>query len=87
MLKDAKNLVRHCKAHQKLPAKKGEAAQVVRRSKNYVIVGDKLYQCAASLGVHLKCISTDEGKAILEKIHSGCCGNHATSRTLVGKAF
>jgi hypothetical protein len=71
----------------KLPADKEEATQIVRRSKNYVLLGDKLYRRAASSGVLLKCITTDEGKEILGEIHSGCCGNHATSRTLVNKAF
>ena len=71
----------------KLPADKAEATQVVRRSKNYVLVGDKLYRRAASSGVLLKCVSFEEGKEILDEIHSGCCGNHAASRTLVGKAF
>jgi hypothetical protein len=28
-----------------------------------------------------------EGKEILEEIHSGCCGNHAASRILMGKTF
>jgi hypothetical protein len=70
-----------------LPADKEEATQVVQRSKNYILVGDKLYRRAASSGVLLKCITADEGKEILGKIHSGCCGNHAASRTLVGKAF
>jgi hypothetical protein len=28
-----------------------------------------------------------KGKEILEEIHSGCCGNHVASRTLVGKTF
>jgi hypothetical protein len=28
-----------------------------------------------------------EGKDILEEIHKGICGNHASSRTLVSKAF
>jgi hypothetical protein len=28
-----------------------------------------------------------KGKEILGEIHSGCYGNHAASRTLVGKAF
>ena len=70
-----------------MPAEKHEATQVVRRSKNYVLVGDKLYRRAASLGVLLKCVSFEEGKEILDKIHSGCYGNHAASRTLVGKAF
>jgi hypothetical protein len=35
----------------------------------------------------MKCVSTDEGKEILQEIHKGVCGNHAASRTLVGKAF
>ena len=69
----------------KLPADKEEATRVVRRSKNYVL--DKLYRRAASSGVLLKCVSFEEGKEILDEIHSGCCGNHAASRTLVGKAF
>ena len=46
-----------------------------------------MYRRAASLGVLLKCVSFEEGKRILKEIHSGCCGNHAASRTLVGKAF
>jgi hypothetical protein len=40
-----------------------------------------------SLGVLLKCISREEGKEILEEIRSGCYGNHAALRTLVGKTF
>ena len=71
----------------KLPAKKEEATRVVCRSKNYVLVGDKLYRRAASSGVLLKCVSFEEGKQILDEIHSGYCGNHAASRTLVSKAF
>jgi hypothetical protein len=71
----------------KLPADKEEATRIVQRSKNYVLVGDKLYRRAASSGILLKCISIEEGKEILNEIHSGCCGNHAASRTLVGKAF
>jgi hypothetical protein len=35
----------------------------------------------------MKCVSTEEGKEILKEIHEGVCGNHAASRTLVGKAF
>ena len=55
----------------KLPAEKEEATRVVRRSKNYVLVGDKLYRRAASSGVLLKCVSFEEGKEILDEIHSG----------------
>ena len=35
----------------------------------------------------MKYITQEEGKRLLDQIHSGSCGNHATSRTLVGKAF
>jgi hypothetical protein len=35
----------------------------------------------------MKCIPREEGKDILEEIHKGVCGNRASSRTLVSKAF
>jgi hypothetical protein len=34
-----------------------------------------------------KCVSQEHRVKILEEIHAGTCGNHAASRTLVGKAF
>jgi hypothetical protein len=71
----------------KLPANREEATRIIRRSKNYVLVDDNLYKRAASLGVLLKCITREEGKEIIQEIHSGCYGNHAASRTLVGKTF
>jgi hypothetical protein len=46
----------------KLPANKEEATRVVRRSKNYVLVGDKLYRRATSSGVLLKCVSSKKAK-------------------------
>jgi hypothetical protein len=70
-----------------LPANRKEATRIIRRSKNYVLVGDNLYRRATSSGVLLKCITREEGKEILEEIHSGCYGNHAASKTLVGKTF
>jgi hypothetical protein len=63
------------------------AEQLVRRAKSYVLVGDKLYKRGASSGVLMKCVPHEEGKDILEEIHKGVCGNHASSRTLVSKAF
>jgi hypothetical protein len=71
----------------KLPTNKEKVIRIVRRSKNYVLVGDNLYRRAASLGVLLKCVSSEKGKKILDEIHFGCCGNHAASRTLVGNTF
>jgi hypothetical protein len=63
-----------------------EAARIVCHSKGYVLVGDKLYWRSAS-GILMKCVSSEEGKGILREIHDGSCGNHAASRTLVGKVY
>jgi hypothetical protein len=63
------------------------AEQLIRRAKSYVLVGDKLYKRGASSGVLMKCVPRQEGKDILEEIHKGICGNHASSHTLVSKAF
>jgi hypothetical protein len=71
----------------KLPSNMEEATRIIRRSKNYILIGDSLYRRAASSGVLLKCVSRKKEKEILDEIHSGCYGNHAASRTLVGKTF
>jgi ribonuclease HI len=74
-------------SEQKVPSDKNLAEQLIRRAKSYVLVGDKLYRWGASSGVLMKCIPRQEGKDILEEIHKGVYGNHASSRTLVSKAF
>jgi hypothetical protein len=33
----------------------------------------------------MKCVTRKDGYDILREIHEGICGNHAASRTLVGK--
>jgi len=63
-----------------------EAARIVRYSKGYAVVGDSLYKRSAS-EILMKCVSTEKGRTILREIHDGSCGNHAASRTLVGKAY
>ena len=74
----------------KLPShvdpKSAEAARIIRRSKGFVLVGDNLYKRSTS-GILMKCVILEEGKVILREIHEGVCGNHAASRTLVGKAY
>jgi ribonuclease HI len=72
---------------QKVPSDKNMAEQLIRRAKSYVLVGEKLYKRGASSGVLMKCVPREEGKGILEEIHKGVCGNHASSHTLVSKAF
>ena len=41
----------------------------------------------ANSEVLLKCITQEDGIKLLDYIHAGSFGNHAASRTLVGKAF
>jgi hypothetical protein len=72
---------------QKVPTDKNLAKQLIHRAKSYILVGDKLYRQGASSGVLMKCVPREEGKGILEVIHKGICGNHASSHTLVSKAF
>jgi hypothetical protein len=74
-------------SEQKVPLDKNLAEQLIRHAKSYVLAGDKLYRRGASSGVLMKCVPRQEGKDILEEIHKGVCGNHASSRTLVSKAF
>jgi hypothetical protein len=79
--------IREQNRKQKVPSDKNLAEQLIRHAKSYVLVGDKLYRQGTSSGVFMKCVPREEGKGILEKIHKGVCGNHASSRTLVSKAF
>jgi hypothetical protein len=74
-------------SEQKVPWDKNLAEQLIRRAKSYVLVRDNLYRRGTSSGVLMKCVPRQEGKDILKKIHKGVCGNHASSRTLVSKAF
>ena len=70
-----------------MPEEMAEAKQIVWRSKLYTMIGDVLYRRGTRNGILMKCISRAEGIDILNKIHSGECGNHAASRTIMGKAF
>ena len=49
-------------------AKSIQAARIIRRSKGFVLVGDNLYKRSAS-GILMKCVTLEEGKDILRKIH------------------
>jgi hypothetical protein len=77
--------------NQRLPAgmhaRSAEAARVMRRSEGFVLVDNKLYRRGSRSGVLMKCITREDGYDILREIHEGVCGNHAASRTLVGKAY
>jgi hypothetical protein len=76
---------------QRLPAginaRSAEVARVMRRSKGFVLVDNILYRRGARSGVLMKCVIKEDGYDILREIHEGVYGNHAASRTLVGKAY
>jgi hypothetical protein len=76
---------------QRLPVgmdtRSADAARVMRRSKGFVLVNGKLYRRGARSGVLMKCVTKEDGYDILREIHEGVYGNHAASRTLVGKAY
>ena len=80
------DFIREFKLPLGVEAKSTQAAHIIRRSKGFVIVGDNLYKRSAS-GILMKCVTLEEGKDILREIHEGVYGNHAASRTLVGKAY
>jgi hypothetical protein len=60
---------------------------LIQRSKHYVLVEGKLMHKNVKEELLQKCLSQEQGVKILNEIHAGTCGNHAASRTLVGKAF
>ena len=56
-----------------------EHEKLARRSSNYVVIGTELFKHSASSGTLCKCVTQDEGVRILSDIHSGICGNHAST--------
>ena len=80
------DFIKEFKLPSGVEAKSAQAARIIRQSKGFVLVGDNLYKRSAS-GILMKCVTLEEGKDILREIHEGVCGNHAASRTLVGKAY
>jgi hypothetical protein len=66
---------------QRLPArmyaKSAAAARVMRRSKGFVLVDNKLYRHGARSGVLMKCVTGEDNYDILREIHEGVYGNHA----------
>jgi hypothetical protein len=59
----------------------------MHRSKQYLLVDGVLICKNAKEEVLMKCITREASNQLLHEIHSGTCSNHATSRTMVGKAF
>jgi hypothetical protein len=60
--------------------------QVMRRSKAFMIIQGELYK-RRTTWVLQRCIAPEDGIALLQDIHEGTCRHHASSRTLIAKAF
>jgi hypothetical protein len=60
--------------------------QIMRRSKAFTIIQGELYK-RSTTGVLQRCIAPEDGITLQKDIHEGTCGHHASSRTLVAKAF
>ena len=71
---------------KELPEDEDESRQVVHRSKAFTVMKGQLYRESVT-GVAQRCITPEEGRMILNEIHSGTCGHHASSRTIVAKAY
>jgi hypothetical protein len=55
-------------------------------AKRYTLVEGDLYRCGTN-DVLMRYITWEDGCELLAEIHGGKCSNHASSYTLVGKAF
>jgi len=77
-----------CLIRCELPEDRSEARRIARWAKSYMIYGEsnELYRRSPT-GIQQRCITIEEGRKLLEDLHSGACGHHAASRTLVGNAF
>ncbi|XP_057760122.1 uncharacterized protein LOC130980459 [Arachis stenosperma] len=55
-----------------------------RKANLYTSIGGKLYRRGFSQPL-LKCLSKDEAKEAMDKVHEGVCGNHIRGRALAAK--
>jgi hypothetical protein len=70
----------------KLPSNQMKARRMARREKAFILIDGELYKRGAA-GILMRCIVGDQGRELLQEIHAGTCGHHASPRTLVEKAF
>jgi hypothetical protein len=70
----------------KLPSNQTEARRIACRAKVFVLIDGELYKRGAA-NILMRRILRDQGRELLQEIHAGTCGHHASPRTLVGKAF
>jgi hypothetical protein len=69
-----------------IPDDEIEIWHLAHRAKVYLIHDNELYRRITS-GILQRYIPPKEGKELLLDVHGGICGHHASSRSMVGKAF
>ena len=69
-----------------LPQQEVIAWQIERRAKAYSVINGELYK-RSGVGVFQRCVTPEEGRQILREIHEEDCEHHASTRSLVAKAF
>ena len=69
-----------------LPEDREGGERIAQVSQRNVLVEETLFRRGAN-GVLLKCIPQKQGIELLTNVHEGECGAHASSRSLVSKAF
>ena len=62
---------------KELPEDEEQARQIVRRSKAFTVIRGQLFRESVT-GVCQKCITPEEGRMILNDIHSGTYGHRAS---------
>jgi hypothetical protein len=77
-----------CLIQGELPSDKTEARWITHRVKTFVMYGDdkQLYRRSPT-GILQRCITIKEGRKLLRDLHSGACGHHVATRTLIENAF
>jgi hypothetical protein len=69
-----------------LPDEHVSAELIIHVAKRYTLVEGDLYRRGTN-DILMRCITREDGCKLLTEIHGDECGNHASSHTLVGKAF
>ena len=69
-----------------LPQDANKARKIRKRATRFTILNDILYKRGFSMP-YLKSVDDDEAKYILEEIHEGICGDHASPRSLMSKVI
>jgi hypothetical protein len=63
-----------------------EIERIALKSRMYHLIDGVLYRQGTN-GMMIRCIFKEEGRQLLQDIHSGVCGAHSSWRFIVGKAF